>query len=171
MVVKVDLEIDDLMSSYLEIGYFSNHAINMLEHALQEIYLPLLTASDFRNEQLSDKKASKLANLKTDVLVTVQRFASQITHTAQQVSGETRLKISDDIAALANVDSTVAREDRIIIHKLEILADEWIEIVSSALAKEVKKVPKGNVNQFRVLWQKLNTGEIVLLHSLLFMNN
>jgi dynein heavy chain, axonemal len=148
--------------SNLEIGYFANTALRMLEQALQEVYLPLISNAEFEAEEFkrspNDKEnsekehksksiqaAGKFVNLKSDMVLTVQRFTSQISHIVQQVAGETRLKIPEELAELATMEVGVAKEDREIVHKLEVLAEEWIEIVSGALGKEAKNIPKGNV--------------------------
>lgn len=151
------------LSEYLEIGYFANTALKMLEQALHEVYLPLMSTAEFEPEpyfrkpddsETAEKEhqaknlqaANKFANLKSDLLLIVQRFSSNISHIVQQVAGETRLKIPEELSSLDSMEVLQAKEDREIVHKLEILADEWIEIVSGALSKEAKKVPKGNVH-------------------------
>jgi hypothetical protein len=134
----------------------------MLEQSLHEVYLPLMLNASFEAEpfirkpddsETAEKEhqakcaqaANKFVSLKADLIVTVQRFSSSISHIVQQVSGESRLKIPDELSILATMEVSVAKETHEIVRRLESLSEEWIEIVSGALAKESKRVPKGNV--------------------------
>eukprot|EP00842_Homolaphlyctis_polyrhiza_P003630 jgi/Hompol1/4268/HPOL_001758-RA len=146
------------MPNFIEIGYFSGHALMMLEKVLQEVYLPLFSATDFSTlrdkyesaeESTIERSSSDLGNtkyedIKSELLVTMQRFTSQIAHTVQQVAGETRLKIPEELAALNTMEVSSAALDVPIVHTLESLAEEWVETVSGALGKEIKKIPIGN---------------------------
>nr|KAJ3423035.1 Dynein heavy chain 10, axonemal [Polyrhizophydium stewartii] len=146
------------MPRALEIGFFSGHALLMLEKVLQEIYLPMLSTTDFATlrdkpdapregaieRNTSELGSTKYEDIKSELLVTMQRFTSQIAHTVQQVAGETRLKIPEELAELNTMDVMSAAMDAPIVHTLETLAEEWVETVSGALGKEIKKVPVGN---------------------------
>ncbi|KAI8916282.1 dynein heavy chain and region D6 of dynein motor-domain-containing protein [Gorgonomyces haynaldii] len=166
---KSEAETSNMMSSHLEIGYFSNSALRMLETALQEVYLPLLSGASFESQNKEEKSSvptgAKLDNIKADLLVTIQRFASQLSHTAQQVTGETRLKIPDELFNLQNMDIQTVKQDRNIVHKLEQVADEWIEIISSALAREIKKVPNGNGPLAEIEYWRERAGSVSALHE------
>jgi dynein heavy chain len=74
----------------------------------------------------------------------MQKFATHVSHMSQQVTGETRLKIPEELYSLkdSDLDSTV--KNSAVARKLEILAEEWIEAVSTCLTNESKKVPVGN---------------------------
>ncbi|EGF80533.1 hypothetical protein BATDEDRAFT_25191 [Batrachochytrium dendrobatidis JAM81] len=148
----------NIMSHHLEIGYFSGHALLMLERVLQEIYLPMLSTTDFSDlhdethdthntamdRSRTDIGGAKFDDIKSELLVTMQKFTGQIAHTVQQVAGETRLKIPDTLAELNTMDVHQASTDPSILRTLESLAEEWAETVSGALAKEMKRVPVGN---------------------------
>ncbi|KAJ3321068.1 Dynein heavy chain 10, axonemal [Boothiomyces sp. JEL0866] len=146
---------DDILPNYLEIGLFSNQALIMLEQVLQDIIIPLLgnmEISTFQEEkevsgdgqERSDPGNSRNEELKAELLITMQRFASHINHTVQQVAGETRLKIPDELTELNVLEPIQVIQDKDIVNRLEKLAEEWIETVSGALGKDAKKVPLGN---------------------------
>ncbi|KAJ3359470.1 Dynein heavy chain 10, axonemal, partial [Kappamyces sp. JEL0680] len=78
------------------------------------------------------------------MLVTLQRFTSHIAHTVQQVAGETRLQIPEELSELNVLEPIQAAMDRQMVARLEVLAEEWIETVAGALGKEQHKVPVGN---------------------------
>ncbi|KAI8922930.1 hypothetical protein BC831DRAFT_55734 [Entophlyctis helioformis] len=147
-----------IMAQFLEIGYFSGHALLMLESVLVQVYLPMLSATDlaaFRDKEDASKEGTlerasadlgttKYDDIKSELLVTMQRFTSQIAHTVQQVAGETRLKIPEELSALNTMEVVSAAMDISVVRTLEALAEEWVETVSGALGKELKKVPVGN---------------------------
>ncbi|TPX78384.1 hypothetical protein CcCBS67573_g00352 [Chytriomyces confervae] len=172
------------MPKYFEIGYFSGHALRMLERVLTEVYLPLLNNVDERaagatnaasndtqsrkpgaaaaaegdksrhKPQATDASAATAASgggnglkddhLKSEFVISMQKFASQIAHTAQQVAGETKLQIPEEVMALGTANVSEAAKDGGIVRRLERLAEEWVETVSGALGREAKKVPLGN---------------------------
>lgn len=163
-----------LMPKWLELGYFSGHALVMLEQVLLEVYLPLLNNTDF-NEPMSsttlagetsqipdgrsgetDRGGQKGEGLKSEFVVSMQKFASQIAHTAQQVAGKTRLKIPDDLIYLQSSDVADVAKDPSAIKSLEKLAEEWIETVTQVVAKELKKVPVGNVCALKLIYGKIS---------------
>jgi dynein heavy chain len=148
-------EIDD----YLELGFISNQAILMLEQVINFIYLPMLASTNFKSlaghkesnrdeaaEDKTDESAvnSKMEQMKAEVLVTLQRFSSQIAHTVQQVAGETSLKIPDELVEIDKMDEQEVLADQQKLAKIDALAEEWIETVARALQKEAQKVPNGN---------------------------
>ena len=138
------------MPSFLEIGYLSGHALIMLEQVISEIYLPMLSNMQFEKKDTTnsnDKSAGKVLkyeSLKSDLVVSVQKFANQISQFSQQVEGEHRLKIPEEFASLKEADVEEVSKKAQITKELEKLAEEWIEAVSTALSTESKKVPLGN---------------------------
>ena len=146
----------ELMPSHLEFGYLSNQALLMLEQVLQDIYLPLLSNTDFISLKDSEKNSDEPSDgveketntrydeLKSELLLTLQRFTSHISHTVQQVAGETRLQIPEELTELNVLEPTQVAADSEVIAKLSVLAQEWINTVAGALGKEQKKVPVGN---------------------------
>ena len=130
----------------------------MLEQAITEVYLPLLCNFDFNSQGPStqDKKDStinkvnKSDDAKSEFIILMQKFASQINTTVSQIAGETRLKIPDEVLNM-QLNKDNEPNDPSVIEALEGLAEEWIVTIVGALAKEAKKVPNGNVsgNEFK----------------------
>ncbi|KAI8847268.1 dynein heavy chain and region D6 of dynein motor-domain-containing protein [Chytridium lagenaria] len=134
------------MPKHLEIGYLSNHALMTLEQVISEVYIPLLSVADFSATKPQDEQqpVSKNEGFKMEFVVSIQKFASQISHTAQQVAGDTRLKIPEELMTLQNVEAGEVVKDLVTVRGLEKIAEEWIETIIGALARESKKVPIGN---------------------------
>lgn len=140
----------------LEIGCFSN-ALGGLEGALRQVYIPLLSNGEYQEEEediiqeeeegkeVVKKTRGKFYSMKGEIVLAIQRFSAQISHIVQQVAGETRLKIPEDLSSLESIDIATVKENEQMVHSLELLAEEWIEIVSGALAKEARKTPIGLV--------------------------
>ncbi|KAJ3134855.1 Dynein heavy chain 10, axonemal [Physocladia obscura] len=161
-------EAESSMPEYFEIGYFSGHALIMLERVLTEIYLPLLNKTEraipanlpslgpkitqaitvavaAENDTSKHKVSSaKEDHLKSEFVICMQKFASQISHTAQQVAGDTKLQIPEEVLALNSANTVETARDTAIVKLLEKLAEEWVETVSGALTRESKKIPLGN---------------------------
>jgi dynein heavy chain len=144
---NINLESNDVMQEYLDLGYFSNQALLMLEQLLNEIYLPILCKIDLKdiNDERGEAVSSRFDQLKSELLITMQKFSSQVTHTFQQVAGETRLKIPDEVTELNYLEVSDVVKDRSRLQKLETLAEEWADTIAGALLKEAQKVPSGNV--------------------------
>lgn len=87
-VPKTKFEADTALPKWLEIGYFSGHALTMLEQAISEVYLPLLCNLEVIEKPVGDADDKKTHEYKTDFVATMQKFASQISHTSQQIVGE-----------------------------------------------------------------------------------
>ncbi|KAJ3097104.1 Dynein heavy chain 10, axonemal [Phlyctochytrium planicorne] len=136
------------------IGYLSNQALTMLEQVMSEVYIPLLSTTDFAaaktkeptdgNFGQQELPVAKSEGFKTEFVVSFQKFASQISHTAQQVAGDTRLKMPEELLALQQTEVNEAAKDVSTVRNLEKIAEEWIETIINALSRESKKVPVGN---------------------------
>lgn len=108
-------ELEAAMTKCLEMGYFSGHALNMLESLLSEVYLPVLSTVDFKtfsaNSVAASGKAvaapaaepsavasttSKSDSLKNEFLMSAQKFVSSLSNTAMQVVSQRGLKIPQE---------------------------------------------------------------------------
>ncbi|KAJ3039942.1 Dynein heavy chain 10, axonemal [Rhizophlyctis rosea] len=147
------------LPKWLERGYSSGHALFMLEQVISEVYLPLLSSEGLGDleaptvdvttqpstaEPAAGVDIAKKEVLKSEFVVSLQKYASHVGQTAHQIAGETRLKIPEDLATLQAMDVGDAAKDPTVVKSLERLAEEWIETVSQVLAKELKKTPIGN---------------------------
>ena len=139
------VDASNIMPVYVEIGYLSGQVLLMLEQVLSEIYLPLLSNSCIVNSTVADSEAGKEKSLKADLAISIQKFATQVSHFSQQVSGGNRLNIPQELYDLINTEIEEASKNSLITKKLEALAEEWIEAVSNCLIEESKKAPLGNV--------------------------
>jgi dynein heavy chain len=147
------------MLASIDIGYFSSNALQMLEQSLSEIYIPLISNVAF------DQTDSRAETLKSDFLVMLQKFSSQVTHTSQLVLGKNRLQIPADIANLANLEVQLVVKDRSLMIRIETLAEEWIEIISATMAKEAKKSPQGNGPLAEIEYWRDRTSSLSTLHE------
>lgn len=85
-LTKSAIESSNVLPKWLEIGYFSGHALNMLEQAISEVYLPLLCNMQVIDKPEADASEDKKTHeYKADFVATMQKFASQIAHTSQQI--------------------------------------------------------------------------------------
>ena len=89
--IKSQTEAASIMPNFVEIAYFSGQPLAMLESAITEVYLPLLC--NLNEIVLDDDKKKNV--FKSDIVIMMQRFASQISHTSQQLVSEIRLKIPE----------------------------------------------------------------------------
>ena len=89
--IKSQVEAASIMPNYVEFAYFSGQPLAMLESAITEVYLPLLC--NLNEIVLDDDKKKNV--FKSDIVIMMQRFASQISHTSQQLVSEIRLKIPE----------------------------------------------------------------------------
>ncbi|KAI9102678.1 dynein heavy chain and region D6 of dynein motor-domain-containing protein [Phlyctochytrium arcticum] len=139
-----------------------------LERVFTEVYIPMLSNIDFAEERAAAAQAregestahgrsaeepaghgaavtNKTQELKAELMIAVQKFASHVSHTSHQMANETRLKIPEELNALQNVsDVSEVIRDTATIKLLEGLAEEWIDAVTNVLAKEAKKTPLSN---------------------------
>jgi hypothetical protein len=178
---KSSTDAEHSLPKVFEVGYFSGHALLMLEQTIMEVYLPLLNTYDFSpegagasslgpdskqdghhavsggsgggglagasNNGSGEKSSVKDMNLKSEFVISMQKFASHIAHTAQQVAGDTRLKIPDELMSLQGGDVNELSKNLVVVRGLEKLAEEWIETILGVLGREGRKVPVGNVSR------------------------
>ncbi|KAI8825885.1 dynein heavy chain and region D6 of dynein motor-domain-containing protein [Fimicolochytrium jonesii] len=158
------------LSSWLEIGHFSAHALLMLEHVLSEVYLPLLSQADAPGVAGEQHATAPGLGARSEFISGLQKFASQISHTVQQVASETRLKIPEELGSLEGLeDVTEASKDTKLVASLESLADEWIETVTISLAKEAKKTPIGEGPLAEIEFWRDRNAALSTLHEQLNM--
>ncbi len=80
--------------------------------------------------------------LRDEFLINMQKFATHISRTIQQIEGEIRLDVpdlvmnSDDINELA--------KDNDLVHKIEGACLEWTKQISNCVESQLKKTPVGN---------------------------
>ncbi|ORZ35435.1 dynein heavy chain and region D6 of dynein motor-domain-containing protein [Catenaria anguillulae PL171] len=100
------------------------------------------------NKQLMRRDSGLSDNLYTEFSICMSRFANQVAQTVQQVTGDVKLRLPDTdpelgCSAAYGPNSHCSRppfQARV----LESLADEWSDAIQHTLAREAKKVPRGN---------------------------
>ncbi|KAJ3328734.1 Dynein heavy chain 10, axonemal, partial [Blyttiomyces sp. JEL0837] len=155
-----------VLPKQMEVGYISGYTLAALEHIISDVYLPVISNSEFfmdptltddpsvavsglpaTDDSFSDmprRDVPKDDSLKSEIVASMQKFSSQIMHTVQQIAGDTRLKIPEEILTLQDVEVSEAAKNMGVVRNLEKLAEEWVETILGALSKESKKVPLGN---------------------------
>ncbi|KAI9188096.1 hypothetical protein H9P43_002487 [Blastocladiella emersonii ATCC 22665] len=186
----------------LEIGYFSGHTLVMLEQVIHEVYLPLLSnptifeaettpaavaavptpvddagAAAAAGKALTRRDSGINDNLYTEFYISIQRFATQVTQTVQQVTGDVKLRIPDDpeLTQMLRSDPAAVAADPAKLRILDTCAEEWVEAIQATLAREAKKTPHGNgpvaeVEFWRerhfslsALYEKLNSPQVAAI--------
>eukprot|EP01116_Phalansterium_solitarium_P024846 TRINITY_DN921_c0_g1_i7.p1 TRINITY_DN921_c0_g1~~TRINITY_DN921_c0_g1_i7.p1 ORF type:complete len:1316 (+),score=676.84 TRINITY_DN921_c0_g1_i7:209-4156(+) len=106
--------------------------LSKFEHLIAGVFTPLLTSI------AADAKVTD--TIKNEFLGNLQKFAAQISHTIQQVSGERKLNIPN----IKFVDPRAAARDDEIVSQIESAVDEWTQLVQSQVEREAKRTPRGN---------------------------
>ncbi|KAI8814786.1 dynein heavy chain and region D6 of dynein motor-domain-containing protein [Cladochytrium replicatum] len=160
-VPKTEVESNTILYQWLETGYLPGHALLTLERILSEVYLPMFQTTDFMHvdpnansstapaaeptdSNMTSSAESEADNLKAELITSVQKFVTQVAHTAQQVTGQTKLKIPEELHGLSGGSVEEAAGDPVLVRVLEGLAEEWIETIIAAIAAEARKTPLGN---------------------------
>ncbi|XP_033627732.1 dynein heavy chain 10, axonemal-like [Asterias rubens] len=124
------------------------------------------------DEDLSQKQklveSQHRAMLRDEFLINMQKFATHIGRTIQQIEGEVRLDIPQ-----MNLDGDVAElaKDDNLIHKIEAACLEWTKQIASALEIQLKKTPQGDGPLAEIdFWRERNAAlsalsEQLKLHS------
>ena len=93
------------------------------------------------DEKEDDKESESKAILRDEFLINMQKFASSITRTSQQIEGEVRLEVPDLVLA-ENVDDNVKNTE--LMSEIENACKNWYKQISNALEVQQKKTPQGN---------------------------
>ncbi|XP_077995609.1 dynein axonemal heavy chain 10-like isoform X2 [Glandiceps talaboti] len=163
-------EADDMLPKYFEFGILNGHSLVMLEQVIKQVYMPLLSFNTHKNgdgspvqvaatprdddlglvpdddesvvsAEFNVAEAANKALLRDEFLINMQKFASHISRTIQQIEGEVRLDIPDlnlegDINELA--------KDEELVNQIESACLEWTQQIASAVETQLKKTPQGN---------------------------
>ncbi|PRP79545.1 flagellar inner arm dynein 1 heavy chain alpha [Planoprotostelium fungivorum] len=110
-----------------------SQSLLLLEELIKEVYLPLLQQQSPGQSKITDA-------LRNEFIGNVQKFATQITHTIQQVNGDIRLNIPN----IKIRDVNQAAEDTQLVARIEDAVEEWNPLIASLTEREINKQPKGN---------------------------
>ena len=115
-----------------------------------------------------DKDGDKLnvarAMLRDEFLISVQKFASSINRTIQQIEGEIRLEVPE-MELSDNVEETVANTE--LMDQIREICSEWTKLIRSALEVQIKKVPQGKGPLAEIdFWRERNASLSALVEQL-----
>lgn len=154
-------EAEEILPPLFEFGSHNGPSLQMLEHLLTLVYMPLLSHNGHKNGSSSDggshtkssthtgdsgqeqgsEESHTRVILRDEFLMNMQKFASHISRTIHQLEGDIRLEmpeviLGDDIAEMA--------KDSELVSMLEETLHNWEVTISSALEVQLKKTPQGN---------------------------
>lgn len=104
------------------------------------------------------------AMLRDEFLINMQKFASSINRTIQQIAGEVRLEVPD-IELGSNVDEILANPE--MMEVIRSYCTEWTKQIQTALEAQVKKVPQGHGPLAEIdFWRERNASLSALVEQL-----
>lgn len=93
------------------------------------------------NEKEEEKETNSKAVLRDEFLINMQKFASSIMRTSQQIEGEVRLEVPE-LTLSDNMDENLKDEE--LMGQIENACRNWFKQIGQALELQQKKVPQGN---------------------------
>ncbi|XP_069880965.1 dynein axonemal heavy chain 10 isoform X1 [Dipodomys merriami] len=156
----------EVLPETLEFGLLSGHVLRSLKDAVCQVFLPALSFNQHKGEMSALVMASSteipelleqeadLPSLRGDTmeyhsaqlirdefLMNIQKFASNIQRTLQQLEGEIKLEmptisLEGDVSELAADSNTVEALEQCVMN--------WLNQISTALESQLKKTPQGN---------------------------
>lgn len=143
-----------ILPKLFELGTISPRPLRTLDTSLRYIYMPLLMAAgqqsaeepsevikDAQDRKSQTRLGSRGLLLRDELLISVQKFASQIQQTIQQIEGDVKL-VMPDIDVLA--DPQKLARDQQLVSQLEKVVDSWTKVISTTLEEQFTKYPQGN---------------------------
>ena len=96
---------------------------------------------DSKDEEHRPSHSGSRMLLRDEVLISMEKFTSQVKQTIQQVEGEIKLEIPD---IQLDKDPQKASRDVALVSRLERSVDSWTKVISNILEDQFKKYPQGN---------------------------
>ena len=150
----------------IEFGIMSEGAsLNLLENLLSGLYLPLLSGNTMQNtggrSVLSEGARSD--TVRNELLGNVQKFAAQVKHAIQQLTGDIHLTIPS-----ITIDNPEEATDNVdVINQLEAAMANWTTVLASAIQRESDKVPVGKGPLAEIMfWRERNAALSSLFEEL-----
>ena len=128
------------MEAALDYGVLAGGSMVMLEQVMHEVYVPLVHAA----AQASMKAIAKDLEATADTMEfvsNIQKFAGQLVHAIQQMTGDVRLTIPQLTIDEEGVDAAAA--DAGIVATLETALEDWTPNIAMALEAQLAKQPVG----------------------------
>lgn len=150
-------EAEEILPPLFQFGSHYGPSLQMLEHLLTLVYIPLLSHNGQRNESSSDSGSHKSSAhtgdeqgseesrsrviLRDEFLMNMQKFSTHISRTIHQLEGDIRLEMPE---VILGDDITEMVKDSELVTMLEETLHNWEVTISSALEIQLKKTPQGN---------------------------
>ena len=145
------------MDEQVEYGVVSYGAsLGVLEQMLNSIYMPMISKGGANAKSGGGLLGAGSGAAPTQELVSnMQKFASQVSHAVQQLSGDITLNIPDIIIE----DADKSAEDVDVVMQLETAMSDWIGVLVNAIAREAEKTPTGTGPLAEIeFWREKNAG-------------
>ncbi|KAM9056172.1 dynein axonemal heavy chain 10 isoform 4-T4 [Megaptera novaeangliae] len=153
----------EIMPETLEYGIINSHVLGLLKDIICQVFLPALSFSQHKDASLGFTSGEVLDSFEYDIdlpsmpgeaieyhsiqlirdefLMNIQKFASNIQRTMQQLEGEIKLEMPS-ISVEGEVSDLAADPETVEI--LEQCVINWLNQISVALEGQMKKTPQGN---------------------------
>uniref|UniRef100_UPI000FC45FB7 Dynein axonemal heavy chain 10 n=1 Tax=Bos taurus TaxID=9913 RepID=UPI000FC45FB7 len=153
----------EIMPETLEYGIINSHVLAFLRDVISQVFLPALSFSQHKDANLGLTSGEVLDSFDYDIdlpsmpgeaieyhsiqlirdefLMNIQKFASSIQRTMQQLEGEIKLEMPS-ISVEGEVSDLAADPETVEI--LEQCVINWLNQISTALEGQMKKTPQGN---------------------------
>ena len=119
---------------------------------------------DKDGEKFNVAESRAQAMLRDEFLISMQKFASSINRTIQQIEGEVRLEVPE-MELSDNVEETVANTE--LMDQIREICSEWTKLIRSALEVQIKKVPQGKGPLAEIdFWRERNAALSALVEQL-----
>ncbi|XP_071945421.1 dynein axonemal heavy chain 10-like [Antedon mediterranea] len=186
-------EASEMLPMFFEIGVLNGNSLVMMEQIISQVYIPLLSFNSHKQNEApttaeqqaalssasnndSESESSDLpkqmnvleshqrALLRDEFLINMQKFATHISRTIQQIDGEVRLDIPD-LPIEGDANELVKNDD--LVAQVQNTAVKWNKQISAALEVQQKKTPQGNGPLAEIdFWRERNAGLSALSEQL-----
>lgn len=104
------------------------------------------------------------AMLRDEFLINMQKFASSITRTIQQIEGEVRLEIPE-LEISSNVEEVMSNPE--LMKVIQVTCSEWAKQIHIALDQQLRKIPQGSGPLAEIdFWRERNAALSALTEQL-----
>uniref|UniRef100_A0A8C2R7B6 AAA+ ATPase domain-containing protein n=1 Tax=Capra hircus TaxID=9925 RepID=A0A8C2R7B6_CAPHI len=140
----------EIMPETLEYGIINSHVLAFLRDVISQVFLPALSFKvldsfdydiDLPSMPGEAIEYHSIQLIRDEFLMNIQKFASSIQRTMQQLEGEIKLEMPS-ISVAGEVSDLAA--DPEIVEILEQCVINWLNQISTALEGQMKKTPQGN---------------------------
>eukprot|EP00898_Chlorokybus_atmophyticus_P006649 jgi/Chlat1/6986/Chrsp56S00523 len=129
------------ISDWLNFGVLADGpSLAAMEQVLSHVFVRILAGSGKGSKGLLNGDGHNVTdNSRNELVSNLQKFASQVSHAMQQLTGDIHL----DIPAITIDNPRKAAEDFDLLNQLETAVNHWTSVLASAILKETEKKPVG----------------------------